>query len=1052
MNNKVVKIDSRKFLSQINESAQSKVKLFEERVQAMGRRLGKDWKLAALHNNTLYIEDVNTHDYFLADHSKSNGKVVISNVRQLEIVEGEKKEMFNESCLKLVNAIESNDQRGMSAAFSRMRSQRFSSRVVPLSGSIMGRDGELRNIKISTDAVQSEDVKNRLVKLVVESLSNRVVVEDDNSITGYFDDGQTLKMPLTKWGTRKLIARRMRSAAENAYWSEGFQQRIGDLAKLVAEEKIEEAVNFIKPFLNEMEEFTLLNKEQTQTLVENALASRAIFNQQLCDDVSTLFYRTNIKLNKNKIVKEWRNIGKKIANSTLVENVEVLEHSKDFDVAYEKFLKMVFENISNRDITAGALATTLEVLKTKTPRIKESYDLSNKLNGLITRLKSPNFDDAAIYEAEDLIATIQEELSATDNLSQFDSMPGDDDVPDAMDLGGAGDIGGGGEKAPVININAPLIQIGGNSGAGEEEAALDTIEDLPEPEDTLDMDLGDEFGADMQAPPQGGQQPGMGAAGAAPAPQAGGAQAPLPAMESRRNRRLVESRPVHAEMNGVEDYEDDDMPVDDEDSVEESTDPYFYKGSVINNSSLTEYGAPVIKDSADVAQAVLLMQKVAESKGLRGKALYENIENLAKASLEALKIRIPSGKLNQAVDQLVGMFEEESKMPDFIKDKMKKSDDDHGDSDEDGDDKESGKPWEDDEEGVAEAQYKSPQYKKRGLKRSSITSMESINWLESQSDAKLGTIGGVNFIFDHGGPGSGLEPVILSEDGSVEIPIPKNLKESAFAAAKMRKGDGRLFERWLKSSIVQLSPITEDENEDLDEVIATIKRSGDDIKIEVNNDQVEVSGSEIDELSDEIEDVGEEFDDLEDAADMAGLDTVEAEDESEDAEMDEEMPDFEDDDSYGSEDEETEDDEEEGESEEDSEDEGEEEDETEVEFNAPATEEPATIPTTPKTPAPTRPKPKGIPDTGDIPDVVEDPQPQAKKRKGMVEDDDLTSPKHAAYKKHVHDNKRDMPDAKMPKKSDDKLEGFKDLKDYDGTGNKDVAANSLKEGKNRRRR
>ena len=1024
MNNKVIRIDSRKFLSQINESAQSKVKLFEERVELMGRKLNKEWKLAALHSNTLYIEDVNSHEYFVADHHKTNGKVVISNLKQLEIVEGEKKEIFAESCLKLVNAIESNDQRAMGAAFSRMKSQRFSSRVVPLSGNVVGRDGEVRQIRIASDMVQAEDLKKRIVDLVVESMSNRVVVEDDSSITGYFDDGNKFKMPLTKWGTRKLVARKMRSAAENAYWSEGFQKRIGELARLVSEEKIEEAVNFIRPFLQEMEEFTLLNRGQVQTLVENTLASKAIFNQQLCDDVATLFYRTNIKLNQSTIVNEWRSIGRQIANSTLVENVEVLANSKDFENAYEKFLKMVFENISNRDITAGALATTLEVLKTKTPKIKESYDLSNKLNGLITRLKSPHFDDAAIYEAEDLIATIQEELSATDNLSQFDSIPGDDDVPDAMDLGSVGDTGAG--KTPVININAPLIQIGGSSGA--EEPALDTVTDMEEPMPEM-PDLGAEMGDDLEAGLGAPPAPAPAAQPQAPAaPQGGqGGLPPLPSMESRRRRRsIAESRPTHYEMNDVEDYNEDDMPVgkDEEEVVDESTDPYFYSGSVIDSANMSEYGAPVISDSSDVAQAVQLMQKVAENKGLTGKSLYENIENIAKASIEALKIKVPSGKMNQAIDQLVSMFEEEDKMPEFIKDKIE-------DSEEEGDEE---------EEGVAEAQYKSPRYKERGLKRSSI-GMESIQWLESQDDAKLGTMGGVRFIFDHGGSSSQLEPVILSEDGSVEIPIPSKLKNSAFAAARMVKGDSKLFEQWLKSNLVQLAPINEEESEDLDDVIATIKRSGDEIKIEVNDENVEVSGSEIEELADEMEDVGEEMEDVEDMMqDMDVVDVEEEEEGEEEEESEEEMPDFEEEEEGEEEGEEGEEGEEESEEEE-----GEEEEET-FEFNAPATAPPPV-----KTPTPTKPAPSAPPKTDPFRPQKPLPsgQPLAKK-KGMVEDDDLTSPKHSGYTKHVHDNKRDMPDAKMTKKTDDKLEGFKDLKDYDGTGDKDVAANNLKESKKRR--
>ena len=1032
---KSVQLDSRSFIRIINESAQANIKQFEHRIEYMGKEVNRRWKLSALHQGNLYFEDIDSNKYYVADYNKNNGKVIINNIKPIEVVENKKREMFSESCLRLINAIEANSQKDMASAFNTMKAQRFSPKIIPNSGNIMGKDGVVRRINVTTGSVSEETIKKEIVRLVVESMTNRVVVCEDKSVIGEFNDGEKIKLPLTEWGKRKLVARKMRDYAENAYWSEGFQNRIHEIACLVSEEKIEEAVNKIKPFLVEMEEFTLLNRKKTQTLVENALASKAIFNQQLCDDVATLFYKTNLKVNKPKILKEWKNIGIKTSNTALVENVSLLAESQDFEHSYEKFLHIVFENISNRDVTASALATTLESLKERTPKIKESYDLSSKLTRLVQRLKEPNFDDSAIYEAQDLIATIQEELSANDSLSQFDSMPGDDQS-DMADI-----TGGSGSGAPVININSPLIQIGGKSGAKDD--AEDSMS-AEFPDDSLD-DQGLDMGAGAQppaAPPAdlgGAQDPmgGMGGMGGAPQggqPPAGGPQKrpPFP-MESKSKKSIKEgSQPIHYEMNGVSGYTDDDMPRDEEadEVASESSDPYRYFGSKLN-SVLKDYGSPVIRDYKTVEECSSLMAQIADKRKISGEKLSASLPTLAEAVMKSLKINIPETKKNKAISQLVENFEQnyafllESELPDFIKDKMKDEDSDSGsdsglDTESDSDS---------DEEGFAEDQYKLPKMKKRGLKRSSInknkdTATESVKWLERQEDAVLGEMNGIRFVLDHGTPGSNIEPAILSEDNTVEVPIPKALVNSAYASAKLRPGNGTAFNEWLSKNLVQLQPINEDDD-NFDEILATIKRGSDggvyvDIggSEDVDNglDQPEMGMSGLDEVSvddaDSMEDdaIGDddmpdfESDDSEELDDLEG-DSEESnefeDDESEDEESDESDEFEEESDDDESDDEESDDDESEYEDL-DSEDDDEFEEVDEIEFESP-----------------------------------ED---------AMCEDDELTSPEHAKYTKHVNDNKRDVPSPKTPKKTDDELDGFennKKLDTYDGTGDKSVASKKL---------
>ena len=1036
-NKQIVKMDSRKFLGALNDSAQAKVAMFEERIQQMGKSAGKQWRLAALHARNLFIEDVNTHEYFQADHSREqHGRVNITNIRPIKIVEEEKRSMFLDTCAKLVSAIEENDQKGMQVAFDRMKAQRFSSRAVPACGIVKCRDGVVRNVSVSNENVSLEhDVKTKLVATIVESLRDRVIVENGSVVSGNFADGAPVHLPVTKWASRKLVARRMMEAAKNAYWSEGFQNRILEISKLVAEGEVEKAVKTIVPFLEEMEEFTLLNRAQVQTLVENALAAKAVFNQQLCEDTATLFFRTNMKISRSKIIDEWRNIARRSEHPVLAENVTILEEAKNFESSYQKFLQMIFEAISNREVAAEALATTLGALKDKTPKIKESHDLSSKLNSLIVRLKDRNPDDAAIYEAEDLIATIQEELAASDSLQNFDQMP----TPGGPDMGMGGELGGdlggataGGSGAPVININSPLIQIGGSSTGGAAGGAPPAPEaapmEAPAPggDEDLDALLG---GAPAPAAPApGAPAPGAPAPGApaqaaaAPAPGAPGA----PILQSKtRGASINESRPPHYEMQKA--------PKKTKKGHTDhycQHDPYAYDDVKSEGYHITNYGAPVITDDGDLDRILGLMRRLAVENKLTGAALEHNLPAMAKASIKAVGLRLPSGSLGTAVEQVTSTFLEYHDLGNeasaafgkkHVCDDECRSNGCRYRNEEDGEG----------EEGMAEEQYKSPRIKKRGLAKSSINPSkkvrnESIVWKDSQEDAILGECSGVRFILDHGGSAN-LNPVILSEDGSVEIPVPEELTESALAAARLIDGDGTQFTSWLSGSIEQLRPITDADELSLNEAMAKITTGPDgELNVEVSDD-VSVGQADDDQetviLGDESS--GEEERELApvDSLDIGGK--VSAADD-EDHDDTDEMPDFEaknpfkkesmDEVKHGHEEEEEEEEEHEGEDKEEwqrhEEHETEEEEEEEHEEEEEEEEE------------------------EEHEEEEEEHEEEEDDEEGLAEDHEVTDPSQSKYTKHVKDNYREVPKHKLPEHdSGDELEDIgPDVDEDDGKG------------------
>jgi hypothetical protein len=892
-------LDSRKFLGTINNSAQSKVAMYESLVTKLGQRVGAKWRLAALNEGNLFIEDTNSGAYYAADHQHlRGGKVNITNIRPVKIVESQKQSLFEQDCHGLVNAIEANDQRAMRTTFNNLAAHKFSPHTIPPSGIIRTRDGVVRRLQVESHTQNlSSAHKQKLVKALVESLSDSVVLESGRVISASFNSERRQKLPVSEWTCRKVVGTHMRESAKQAYKSDGFQKRIYKIAQLVDGDKISEAVTGIKDFLAEQQEFCLLTRRECQTLVENTLAARAVMNQQLCNDVATLFYRTNLKVNRDTIVKEWRATAVKSQHPTLLENVTVLEKSKDFDGDYDKFLNMTFnEALSPRDEEVKAYRTALGLLR-DSPKIQEDVELQEKVNELIDKLSESEVDDATVYLVRETLASAHKELEAMDTLNDYDTQGGSETnagIDAGEELGDeiGDDLGavGGGAGQPNIVINSPLIQIGGTSSAAEGgEPAGDELADLGDEglgdeglgdeglgdegeEDDLDeLGLGDDedeeddLGLGDEEDEMGGLNLDSKQKTATPVSE----RVTRKALGMSEDKDWLKDKIAEREGKKDDDKDDDkdDSKDDESEEVDECDDPYAMGESVDFTSNMgVDYGRSILRD--EMNDVVSNMFKLAESKDVD----LEDIDThkLAMEAIVASGLRIPEHRINATVDNIVEQFNQ-----------------------------------------IAEDQYKNGTLmRRRNPRRSSLGKTErkkpsgnsvselgdgappeadagidgegpknesrirrNIVWLEHDESGKgmKGDLDGVRFILDYADPF-----VILSEDGNVNVPIPESLFESALCAAGLRNGDSKPFSKWLAQGIEQFRPITEEEDNALQEAVATIT-AGSDGSVSVSVDtgveggeggeesQIDIVGvggeigDEAGEFGDEGNEVGGEF-------------------------------------------------------------------------------------------------------------------------------------------------------------------------------------------------
>lgn len=299
----VTTIDAGKFLHLINVGAKSQIAIYEDHVRKMGKKLGLEWTLVTIDNKSVIIEDNTNSVYYQADINKlGQGRVNIANLRELNIIESKKEDEFHKNVYDLIHAISEDSITEADEAFGRISKQRFRSSVIPESGLVTTRDGQTRYVKIKKEIVEEMD-RLSLIKSIASLLKDDVKVTRGRIVEATFNH-QPIKIPVNELTTRKVCAYTLKQVAQKAYLSEGFQNRIKHIAYLVAEDKVNEAVDNASDFLTTKQEFCMLNRCEMNKLIGETLATQNCFNKALAEDVSTLFYRTNCKINRDIIISE----------------------------------------------------------------------------------------------------------------------------------------------------------------------------------------------------------------------------------------------------------------------------------------------------------------------------------------------------------------------------------------------------------------------------------------------------------------------------------------------------------------------------------------------------------------------------------------------------------------------------------------------------------------------------------------------------------------------------------------------------------------------------
>lgn len=754
-------MDSRKFLSMINNSAQSQVTFFENAVRKLGEKRGADWDLTALLNGKLVIEDKKTGEYMVAEHARQKGgRIVISNVQKIDIHEGKKGEIFESSCRELIDAIETGDSKRIDTAFNKISASRFRSTVIPESGMVRTKDGVIRRINLN----ESDNRGVELGKQILDALTDQITLNEDGQISGTFVEDLQIEFPSTRLIGRKLVAHHMRERALNSYWSDNFQSLVESIAGYISNNKLVDAVQHVGGFLRENQEFSLLTREQLNETIGNALAAKGILNEELVDDTTTLFYKTGLKVNKEDIVDAWQKTATLTEDPIILEHAKALTEADDFANSYEKFLYTFFEATGSG--TQRVLMLALQQLRDKVDGV-EGVDVE-EIDDLITKL-GEGADKETEIRAMEVVKTVDEGLGIMSDkgLDDFDQFPGDIEldkdpaidapIDDVVDTG-TGDSSG----SHVTNIT---INTGGGesnvqkSGESEQFDIADLpveeldLDDVDEVEDIDDGDDDSEKEVDIE----------------------------LEGTDKGKSKIIKEAEGIVKEL--MEESDEDE-----EEEEEDSDDPFSLPKGLEKPEVNKNYSSPKSKSKdSDINEEVDVdnIRRKMTDLGI-GEDDADGIHKLAEAYVSGkYKDQDDAGKRKRA-DELTG-----------------KVIGNH--------------------ERLSEDQHKSPlrQLAKRGLKRSAINKLVKEGKLQFTVNEGVvdGEFKGIPFSINYRDG----EAILTNIEGS-EVPIPEEFVQASKYITEMSDEEIETdsFVEWLDANIDQLEVIEESVDQELEEAIARI--------------------------------------------------------------------------------------------------------------------------------------------------------------------------------------------------------------------------------------
>lgn len=402
---KKTKISAKKFLRIINSGMHSTINYYKDKVKYIGDEIDKNYQLTSISGNNIIFEDIDENIYYQGKIYKSNNGSIteIKDITELEIYDENRDKLIKESYSEIIEGIVENDYKKSNKAFDKLKMFKFRSTTIPPMGRVLCRDGEIHKIIIT----EQFNINTTLLKECFENLINDKIVknEDGNISKIILTENKEIIDILKNIPTKEIMEAKIaveRERVKRSYKNKKFVNTVFEIARLINEDKLEDAVFKSSEYLSDEQTILLLTESELTDTVEYALSCKGVFNPNIGSHVAEVLYETALNVNKSDTLEFWVNVERKIENDNVKNLIEGFSHDDGND-NYSLLLESAISGLMNMsDIVNVFIQSLLAFLN------NVSLD---KLVGA---------DDPSIEQAKQDLEGLKEYMENTDSTDRID--------------------------------------------------------------------------------------------------------------------------------------------------------------------------------------------------------------------------------------------------------------------------------------------------------------------------------------------------------------------------------------------------------------------------------------------------------------------------------------------------------------------------------------------------------------------------------------------------------------------------------------------------------
>lgn len=493
------RISIKKFLRTINSGMPSTIKYFKDKIKSIGEKTNRNLELTTVNGSTIIFEDIDKNAYYQGKiyRAESGSISEIKDIEKLEIYDEHRGKLLSEAYDNLIEGISKDDYKQANNAFNKLKVFKFRNSVTPNNGNVICKDGEIHKITIN----EQFNINAHVLKETFEQfIEDKAFKDEDDEISSIvLAEDIELKETLKKVPSKEIMEVKIaleRERMKKAYQTPEFVNLIFEVAKLINEDKLEEAIIKTSSYISEEQTLLLLTESELIDTIGYALATKGVFNDTIGYHVANVISETGLQTNKKDMIDFWQDVDAQINNKKIKSLIESL-HQNNFD-EYYVIMENTIGNLDMKKDLVGVFINSIlsflnninltKLVKTGDTSIEDIKNEFSDLRDYIEDSDTNELDDSVVVKLQEIMVPF-DILNRHKSLINFDETIAPETEEETGPEGEAVEIPA--EEGAAVGMGAGLTgapgapAIGGDDEfeiGGEEEAETKPEEEEEEEE------------------------------------------------------------------------------------------------------------------------------------------------------------------------------------------------------------------------------------------------------------------------------------------------------------------------------------------------------------------------------------------------------------------------------------------------------------------------------------------------------------------------------------------------------------------------------------------